>query len=228
MSAQTKLGIIKDSDGFVNIREGAGIEFPVLTKIDDTDFFYFSTQDNGDWQKIRLFKETQLTGFIHKSRIQEFEKVPDRKQNELIITTLKNQRELAEIFNSTVDSKEHKFYFAARKTLENHSESKYDAILNILSTYFCRTKDLQVLREFLATIWADKGSANEIVSVAIADCFNCKSDFVIKEIGDLENSEVRNLLYNQIEWGLINHFNSDNKEFLRLKALLDKVRKEMK
>lgn len=226
--AQTKVGIIKDSDGFVTVRTGAGTEFPILTKIDTNEFFYFSNQENSEWQQIRIFKEKPITGFIHISRIQNFESLPDQKQTELIIKTLKKQRALSEQFNKTVDSKNQKLYLEARNRLEGYSESQYDLILNVFPTYFCRAKDQEVLREFSLTAFANKNSANENVSYALGECFICNSILVIKGVGVLENSEIRTHIYNQIEWALLNHFDSNDKESLKFKSLLDTARMNSK
>ncbi|MGV8994465.1 MAG: hypothetical protein ACOH1O_10220 [Flavobacterium sp.] len=227
-TAQAKVGIIKDSDGFVNVRIGAGIEFPVLAKIDEDDLFYIVNQENSQWQQIRIFKEKQIIGFIHKSRIQNFESLPDQKQTELVIKTLRRQRHLAEQFNKTVDSENQNIYLEAGNRLEGYSESQYDGILSVLTTYFCRTKDQEVLREFSLTASANKNSANENVSYALGECFICDSELVIREIGKLENSQIRTHIYNQIEWGLLNVFDSEGKEFLKFKSLLDKGRMNTK
>lgn len=227
-TAQTKVGIIKDSDGFVNVRIGAGIGFPVLAKIDEDDLFYIVNQENSEWQQIRIFKEKQITGFIHKSRIQNFESLTDQKQAELVIKTLRSQRHLAEQFNKTVDSENQNIYLEAENRLEGYSESQYDAIFSVLPTYFCRTKDQEVLREFSLTAFANKNSANENVSYALGECFICNSLLVIKGVGALENSEIRIHIYNQIEWGLLNHFDSEDKEFLKFISLIDTARMNAK
>ncbi len=197
-------------------------------RFDATDFFYFSPLEDPDWNKVTVFKEKQITGFIHKSRILEFEKLDNIKQGQIILKTLKRQRELAEDFSKALDSNDEQRYSVARTALETYSEKKYNAILNVLPTYFCRTNDVEVLKEFFLTMWADNGSANEMVSFAIGDCFICNFELVGKEISKLNNLEHQTLLYEKIEWGLINQFEADNKKFMELKLLIEKARKKAK
>ncbi len=97
-----------------------------------------------------------------------------------------------------------------------------------MPTYFCRTSDVEVLKEFFLTMWADKGSADEMVSFAIGDCFICNFELVGKEISKLNNLEHQTLLYEKIEWVLINLFEADNKKFMELKLLIEKARKKAK
>ena len=85
---------------------------------------------------------------------------------------------------------------------------------------------------FFSTIWADKGSANEIPSFTIGLCYISQPETVLEQVRFITNLEQRNLIFNQIEWGLLNHFNvdedkkSENKEFNKLKKRLDNSKKK--
>ena len=230
--AENRLAIIKDIDGFTFVRSGQGKDFKVVDTLFTDDFFYFQFIDNSEWAKVTAWKGRQIEGFIHKSRIQEVEKLDNKKQKELITKTLDRQRILADNFQKAWSSKDSIAYRTTVRELEFHSDTKYDAILSILPKYFCSTNDIEVLQLFFATMWADKGSANEMPSFSIGDCFICNPDLVIERLSKIKNIELEKAIYDNIEWGLLNHFEvdengkSDNKEFNNLKARLDNERKK--
>jgi hypothetical protein len=230
--AENKLAIINDPDGFTYVRNGQGKDFKIIDTLFTDDFFYFQFIDNSEWAKVTAWKGRQIEGFVHKSRVQEVEKLDNKKQKELIIKTLERQRILADNFQNAWKSKDSLAYRTTRRELEYYSDTKYDPILNILPKYFCSTSDVEVLQLFFATIWADKGSANEMPSFSIGDCFICNPDMVIEQLTKIKNIEQKKSIFDHIEWGLLNHFDvdengkSDNKEFNKLKTRLDNERKK--
>jgi hypothetical protein len=230
--AENKLAIINDPDGFTYVRNGQGKGFKVVDTLFIEDFFYFQFVDNSEWAKVTAWKGRQVEGFVHKSRIQEVEKLDSKKQKELIIKTLDRQRILADNFRNAWKLKDSLAYRKAVRKLEFHSDTKYDPILNILPKYFCLTSDAEVLQLFFATMWADKGSANEMPSYSIGKCFICNPDLVVEQLAKIKNTEQRKSTFDQIEWGLLNNFNvdengkSDNREFTKLKARIDDERKK--
>jgi hypothetical protein len=80
-------------------------------------------------------------------------------------------------------------------------------------------------------MWADKGSANEMPSYVIGNCFVCKTNIVIEQLMRIQNTEQKELILDLIQWGLMNHFSidenekSDDKEYNKLKIQLDNTRK---
>lgn len=230
--AENKLAIINDPDGFTYVRSGQGKDFKVVDTLFTEDFFYFQFIDNSEWAKITAWKGRQIEGFVHKSRVQEVEKLDNKKQRELITKTLERHRILADNFQSAWKSKDSLAYRTTVRQLEFHSDTKYDPILTILPKYFCSTNDIEVLQLFFSTMWADKGSANEMPSFSIGSCFICNPDLVIEHLTKMKNIEQKKLIFDHIEWGLLNNFGvdengkSDNKEFNKLKARLDNERKK--
>lgn len=234
--AKNKLAIINDSDGFTNIRSGKGAEFPIIGTIEKDEFFYCEDSDS-DWTKVIALKwqdGKQIEGFIHKSRIQLIENLDSSKQKELLAQVLTNQQNLANKFQKAFIYKNSSSYKTAIKELELYSEIKYSPILDILPLYYCRTKDSIMLELFYSTIWADKGSANEAPSYAIGYCFICQPELVLKQVRNLKSTEHRNLILNDIEWGLMCIFDvdqdekSDNAEYNKLKKRLDNERKKIR
>lgn len=242
--ANERLARIIDKDGFTNVRAGQGLSFDIVDKVTTVDFFYCETVNNSEWFKVRLLKWAsgdQITGYIHKSRIQIIEELSNEAQRNIIRSVLNKQKQLADKFveshkkynkelqkwNNKVDS------ISYRKTageLEHYSETAYSAILQILPRIFCGTKDNLLINSFFATVWSDKGSANEQPSFAIGECFACNPKLLTDNIRQLKNKEQKELIINDIEWGLLNKFSvEENKEstdpkFLELKRQLELVR----
>ncbi|MET4084228.1 hypothetical protein ABIB40_004202 [Pedobacter sp. UYP30] len=233
--AENKLAIINDPDGFTNVRSGQGNEFPVIEKINKGDFFYCDLSANNEWIKIVAMKwkdGIQVEGYIHRSRIQLVEKLDNLKQKELIKQILTEQRVLAENFQNSLKTKNDLKHKTTVKELELYSDIKYSPILEILLKYFCSTNDTDIIQFLFNTMWADKGSANEIPSLSIGSCFTCKPEIVIQELRKLKSKEEKKLIFDNIEFGLQNNFNveedekSNNKEFNKLKLRLDNERKQ--
>lgn len=228
--AESKLAVINDTDGFTYVRSGQSKDFKVIDTLYADDLFYFQFVDNSDWAKVTAWKGRQIEGFVHKSRIQEIEKLDNTKQKQLISKVLNRQKVLADNFQNAWKPKNDIAYRATREELEFYSDTQYDPILTILPKYFCATNDIEVIQLFFATMWADKGSANEMPSFSIGDCFVCKADIIIEQLKKIKDIEQKKHILDQIEWGLLNHFGidegkkSDNKEFNKLKAKLDNER----
>lgn len=228
-----ELAIINDPDGFTNVRSGPGKDFKVVDTLYKGDFFYATTIiNNSEWAHITAWKGSQIEGYIHKSRIQIVEDLDNTKQKKLIIQILDQQKTLADNFQNAFKSKDSLAYRTTIRELEFYSDTKYSPILNILQGYFCKTGDKDILQHFLATMWADKGSANEMPSFTISDCLICKPGIVIQEIAKIKNSEFKDFILDHIEWGLKNNFGvdennkSENEEYCKLKKRLDKERKK--
>lgn len=231
--AENKLARIKDSDGYTNIRNGKGNEFPVIATLARDELFYCD-QTNSDWLKIIALKwqnGKQIEGYIHKSRVQLIETLDLKSKQELLKQILLKQKSLADSFQRAFKSKDSLGYNSTLKELETHAENRYSPVLAILPKYFCETKDTALLQLFFATMWADNGSADEMPSMAIGDCFICQTDIVARQAGMIKNKEQRQSIYSDIEWGLVNHYDVDesgkskDKDFNRLKKRLDNERK---
>ncbi|SFS81399.1 hypothetical protein SAMN04488006_0177 [Lutibacter maritimus] len=229
--AQNGPAIINDSDGFTNVRLGPGTDFEVIDTLFNEDFFYFKTDGNSDWAKVTAWKGRQIEGFIHKSRIQEVKKLDSKSRKEIIIKVLDRQRTLADNFRAAWKAKDSLAYRTTVKELESYNDTKYDPILQVIPEYFCSTSDIEIIDKFFATMWADKGSANEMPSFSIGDCFICNPDLVLERLNKIIDKEQKELILDHIEWGLMNHFevdedgNSDSKEY---NELIERIKKERK
>lgn len=231
--AERNLALIKDPDGFTFIRSGPGKDHPIVDTLFQDDFFYCDLDTNAEWIKSMAWKGRRTEGYVHKSRIQLVDKLSNKKQNELLTKILKRHKELSESFRKAYENKDSLAYKQTRFDLEYHSDTKYSPVLDILPDYFCPSGDTAVLHLFIVAMCANVGSANELPSFAIGDCFVCKPDLVLKQLDPIRNRKIKTLLFDHIEWGLLNHYyvegkdQSQNPEFKRLKTKLDNERKKL-
>lgn len=227
--AQNGPAIINDSDGFTNVRSGPETDNKVIDTLFNEDFFYFKLDENSDWAKVTAWKGRQIEGFIHKSRIQEVKNLDNHSLKEMILRVLERQRTLADSFRAAWKAKDSLAYRTTVRELEHYSDTKYDPILQVIPEYFCSTSDIETIDKFFATMWADKGSANEMPSFSIGDCFICNPDLIIKQLNKITNKEQIKLIIGHIEWGLMNQFDvdeegkSDDKKYNELIQKLKKA-----
>ena len=226
--AQNGPAIINDSDGFTNVRSGPGSDFEVIDTLFNEDFFYFKLASNSNWAKVTAWKGRQIEGFIHKSRIEEVKNLDNNSLKEIILKVLDKQRTLANNFRAAWKTKDSLAYRTTVRKLESYSETKYDPILQVIPKYFCSTNDIKIIDKFFATMWAEKGSANEMPSFSIGDCFICNPDLIIERINKITNKEQKKLIIGHIEWGLMNKFDVDedgNSEDKKYNELIEKLKK---
>ena len=222
--------IIKDKDGYTNLRKGPGTNFKVIDTLFNEDFFYYQYVGKGNWAKVSGWKGKPLEGFIHTSRIQEIRNLKPLEQKEIILKVLNRQKVLAKRFRNAW--KENKKLNSFRIQLENYTDAKYDPLLDLVPEYFCKTNDSEIILAQFENLSANEGSANELPPISIGKCFICKPTSVIKELSKIKNLEKRKLILNHIEFGLVNEFlvdengNSEDPEYNKLKNLLDEERKK--
>lgn len=63
------LGVIHDPDGFTNMRENCGINYPVIQKIREGQLFIYWPTSEKTWWKVKTLDSCQI-GYMHKSRIE--------------------------------------------------------------------------------------------------------------------------------------------------------------
>lgn len=209
-NAEMKVARINDKDGFTNIREGQGADFKIVATVKADEFFYCE-QSSADWWKVTVLEWTdrgqQIEGFIFKDRVQFLSTLSDSAKQNLVQSIFENQKQFATKFQNAWKSNDSLEYQTTVRALENYSDVKYTPILNIFLTYFCETQDSVTLNKFFAAMWADKGSADEMPSFTIGDCFVCRTDLVMRQLKNIKSIEERNSIIGHIEWGLRNHFN---------------------
>lgn len=235
--ANNKVACIKDPDGFANIRSGQGTDFPIVGTVDTTEFVYCETIPKSDWVKVMTLtwgKKKQVEGYMHKSKIQCIDGLDTKEQKQLLTVIIGKHKVLADKFRIACENKKPKQYREAVDELESDSELKYTPILSILPSYFCATNDSTMIKLFFATMWSDRGSANETPSFAIGECFICNPDLVIGEYEKLATKKEKKVMLDIIQWGLLNHFNvgedgkSNNAEYIRLNLKLNKLNRQLK
>ena len=230
--AQNKVAIINDPDGYVNVHSGPGKNFPIISKINKDEFFYCNITKAGKWVKIsEMNEDKEIEGYVFRDRIRLAENLDNSQKKKLLTLILLQQQTLADNFQRAWESNDSLAYQTSRDKLERYGDLKYSPVLEIFPDYFCSIADTNILKLFFSTLWADRGTANETPSFALGDCYICKPNIVLEQLLKIENKKQKELLFDDIEWGLLNYFNvdenekSDNEEFNKLKAQLDNERK---
>ena len=238
--AENKLAVIRDSMEYVSVYKGKGTNYEIVTTIDKDDFFYCDLIFDEEWIKIMAMEwknGKQMEGFVHKNDILLVENLEIEKQKELIFQVLTKQKQLADDFYEYCNSStildtslsiielEERIKIV-RKGKENHSETKYDPILDFLPTYFCSTQDTTIIQLLFITMLADHGSASEMPSFAIGKCYVCYPDLIMNQLNYLKNKEDKDFILNKIEWGLeTNFYHNSNIEYDMLQSKLHNERK---
>lgn len=212
------------------MRSGEGTDFEVVDTLFTGDFFHCQSVGNSAWVRMTAWKGRQVDGFVHVIRIQEVEKLASTELKALITEALLNYKYLVDDLNRAWALRDSATFVTLRRETEYCSDTKYDPVLEVLPTYFCQTNDREVLRLLIATMISDSGSANEKPSIAIGRCMICNPDMVIEELDGIAAPENKDLVLDQIEWGLINLYSADesghseNEEFNALKRRLGGVK----
>jgi len=233
VSASNNLAQINDQDGFTNVRDSASSYSNIVGILTVEDFFVCIPSPS-TWWRVTAFKNDstgkQLSGYVHSSRIQLIDSLDNTSKRALLIKVLDRHKSMATEFHAAFTSKNSPAYKSSRAALEKHSEENYTPILNTLSNYFCETGDTVVIQHFLAAIIADSGSANEMPCNALCQCYICFPAAVISQVLQFKNLRQRAILFEDIEYGLLNHYDvsedgkSSNRDYLRLREQLDKSR----
>ena len=71
-AAQTRFGLVKDEDGYTNIRKGPGTNYEIVDQVPDGMFINFAP-GKGNWYKVYTSytdgSEQEMTGYIHSSKV---------------------------------------------------------------------------------------------------------------------------------------------------------------
>ncbi|MBA3829993.1 MAG: hypothetical protein H0X33_13715 [Taibaiella sp.] len=188
------VAIIKDKDAFVNIRLKPDTSSSITGRLKATDFFYCLSK--GTWDKIFVPKWNdgkQLEGYVYNSSIQLLRDLPNREAREIIIAVFKKH-----------DSK------GTQKENSTFLDEYYHPILQFLPIYISTTKDSIVFRKYLELVIKDSGSADEMLSFAIGWSYICTQHLVAQEVKRIENRRYRELITNDLNWGIANFWVSDD------------------
>jgi len=168
-----KIGIVNDSDGFINVRSGKAYNAAIVGRLFNDDVVMF-TPTNDDW--IEIYKQTYfepVTGFIHKSRLRDFELMSEMEKKQHIKNIFTKELELVEPGDFS-------------EAYQNHHESKFNMILNLASDEILKTKDVALATLFVKIIKLNAGSADEIPPSVLGWMFIQEPDWmssIIEEVG---------------------------------------------
>jgi len=246
---QSDLARINDEDGFTLLRNGQSIDSAIIDTIYENDFFY-CVQSNSDWFEITALKLDRpgyllLKGFMHKSRIQIIDDLNKEELKDLIERVFEKYENLgielnnfvlrdtydyeSKTWNSKKDSLDFKDIYQRNN---DYSEKYFSPILKTFSNYFCKSQDIETFNLFINTLLAHKGSANEMLSFTLGECFICEPELIQKQLKSIKNPNELELMIDHIDWGLQNLFWTEedgynepsSQEYLNFKKRLELLR----
>ena len=204
--AQQNLAIIKDSDGFTNVRGRGNMNAPVVGKIMEGELFEY-TDTNRAWFKVsKPTIQNPLEGYVHKSRIKALRHLRDSEKQKLIQEIF--IRELAFIMERNFG-----------KEYNEHHETKFDYVLPFAADYILETKYQLAMRMFIETVKYNVGSADEHPSDILAYIFSKSPDWTIIQMRAVG---LDKMLVGALEFGVSN-LTFDEKD----KKLTDQLRKKI-
>ncbi|MFT6747994.1 MAG: hypothetical protein ACJAZ2_002352 [Glaciecola sp.] len=179
-----KVGIIKDNDGFTFIRKGPAQEATVIDTLFTGEFFQFEPSDSSDW--IKIYKMWNVNGYVHKSRIQDINKL---------------SRNVQKIYLDSIFKKE-AFTYAKRinkwdgKTsgLYNFHETKFVPSLHLFIKYMCDSFDERLFRKLLDILIIEEHSADETPSTALGFIFRCYPQKVQLIVNEYSSPVIKDCL----------------------------------
>jgi hypothetical protein len=242
--AQFKLGTIVDKDGFAVIKETPAPNSKTIDSAKQGDFVNCDSV-LGNWIKVIEFKwyvhgpnnGKQITGYILKSKVKLIENLTTPEQKSIILNTLKdyssfiNERKTflnthlnygKRKWDNKADSLKMNEYNSLSFTL---ADTRFNPLLVYIESFYCRTKDIEVLNKLFAFLYNNKGSAVEQPAFSLAECFICSPDKILNllnNMNNMNNNEQVNYIKGQIAAGLAGHFNVNpeakkqtNKEYIK-------------
>ena len=170
--AQDNVAVIIDKDGFTNVRESKSSGSAIVGQINTGEFFTFKKTTDDWWEINKTFDKdagwVEITGFVHKSRVQPISTLSDTEKRKLI----------KEIFDKELEIIKTENWDERKK----HHEPKFDMVLNVAADYIAKTKDKELMRTFIETVKLDTGSADEMPSCTLGSIFIKQPDWTIKEM----------------------------------------------
>lgn len=72
LAQQMRMGLVKDEDGYTNIRKGPGTKYAIVGKVRDGGFILISGEFNDRWYKVYTQKGA-FRGYISANKVMRME-----------------------------------------------------------------------------------------------------------------------------------------------------------
>ena len=184
---QINIAIIKDPDGYTNIREGNGADFEVIGRINKNEPFQFTKSNDDWWAVVKPTFGESITGFVHKSRITPFASLKSKEKIEFIGHVYKREIELIK----SNDWELRRLYH----------EPVFDFILDASADFISLTRNEELMNLFLTSIKLDSGSADEMPSWALGKIYIAQPEWTVEQIKKAGKTLI---LINSLEFGFEN------------------------
>lgn len=218
-----KFAIIKDVDGYTNIRLEENKNARIIDTLEKGEFFRcVGYKDGKEWQKVSIYKWHKgcIVGYIHGSRVQLVEKLGLMEQKKVIRCVLEKHNKVVQR-GYEIDLSNSK---DNRQEIEEFNDNQYSPALSILPNYFCQTQDKELLLQFFETLLYSTASCSEEPSNAIGECYICQPEMVLSELSQYKGKKEKEVICNNIEFGFLNAIDKKDKKFKELESKLNKMK----
>lgn len=200
---------IQDPDGYTYIRNSPSATTGIEDKVEP--YLIFECAPGPDnWWKVKVPAiDTELEGYIHKSRIRLMKNLPDTTVRRMILQTLQEGLRLQQIRQNLTakrDRKDGKFtpkdnndLLLASEDVQGFIFARYITLQSFLPEYICRTKDSLVMRAYF---WPTPSKALhfENNSPALSRCFLCHPEWVMQIVRTLPIKDQQEVYSNLSRW----------------------------
>ena len=219
-------GIINDPDGYTNIRLGKGTSYEIIDKLYADDLFIYVDSTDQNWLKIWITKcncdtprkpYNQIEGYVHRSRIQNLNRLPSKERKVLFSQIFKTELEL---YNAAINSTDKKSveYEQLISKLKVFHDYQFDGSLKSFSYYICEHKDEELTEQYMKLMETQLGSADEAPTYALGRIFICEPEWTMQQIKSHKS------LLDKLTWGILNVVTKENgpeikKKYNELRAI---------
>jgi hypothetical protein len=231
--AQEELAIIKDKDGYTNIRSNKGIQYSIIGKIRVNEFLLcepyckdWSLVTPFQWYKTGELIGNRIIGYVHRSRIQLLNELPIFFQKDIISKILTEYKTYNEEIHEILYRKEKQIFLSKEDSLKFEAfqqkdfdfiQTRLNPILYFFPTNFKSSPDRELLTLLFDAIWAGRGSANEQPSFTLAECYIQDENYFIAALRTINNIDQLNFIINDTICGTDYYFNisPDSEEYAK-------------
>ncbi len=219
-----KLALIKDRDGFTNVRKNKNKDSEVVGKLYKNEFFYCIPSNSEQWWLVHRkgvtykngSKTESLNGYMHKSRIKIFENCPTNKKQKILTKILTSfNKKCQDCIDNPKDEKMsimyNKFY-----------ELRYLYILPHIKEVICKINDKDLLNVFLNTLILFKNKT-DVKSLGVFLDIYLHNKEMVKEVILKQGPSEKPYLISNLQGGLL-----QSDQTLKLdKEIIEVKRKEI-
>lgn len=180
-----EVGFIKDSDGYVNLREEESLNAKIIGKVLNDQPFEYSPSENGKWCCVAV---DGRAGYIRSSDVISITTLPNEKIREIIFTAYQKQNDWLNGKIKMTEAEAIKF-----------NDDVYDVAMTLARKYVAENQDEELLSLFFENYRLDTENSSESPSIAIGEALLIAPEFVCNQALKAGDKEVYFLLKHGLE-----------------------------